>query len=128
MTDMPKDRSASALAKVARMNKAMNHEEPDRVPMGEFYWGSFLRRWMMSHFRESPGHFVGRLLTRDSRWLCGELAAYCLDCQPEYADRGVLEKPRHPVDPQELFEDGEIFANWSTEPEDGPKSLSMCEG
>ena len=90
--------------------------------------GSFLRRWMMSHFRESPGHFVGRLLTRDSRWLCGELAAYCLDCQPEYADRGVLEKPRHPVDPQELFEDGEIFANWSTEPEEGPKSLSMCEG
>ncbi len=45
MTDTPNDRSASALAKVARMNAAMHHEEPDRVPMGEFYWGGFLRRW-----------------------------------------------------------------------------------
>ena len=90
--------------------------------------GSFLRRWMMSHFRESSGHFVGRLMNRDSRWLCAELAAYCLDCQPEYADRGVLAKPRHALDSQELFEDGEIFANWNTEPEEGPKSPPLREG
>ena len=45
MTDASNDRTASALAKVARMNQALHHEEPDRVPMGEFYWGSFLRRW-----------------------------------------------------------------------------------
>ncbi|MFA7343445.1 MAG: hypothetical protein WC003_03985 [Terrimicrobiaceae bacterium] len=83
--------------------------------------GSFLRRWVMSHFREGPDHFVGHLLNRDSRWVAGELAAYCLDCQPEYADRGLLAKPRHAIDPQELFEDEEIFANWSTEPEEGPK-------
>ena len=84
--------------------------------------GSFLRRWMLSHFRESPDHFVGHLLNRDRRWIAAELAAYCLDCQPEYADRGVLAKPRYAVGPQELFEDGEIFANWSTEAEEGPKS------
>ena len=84
--------------------------------------GSFLRRWLMSHFRESSDHFVGHLLNRDSRWLCSELAAYCLDCQPEYADRGVLAKPHHGIDPQEFFEDEEIFANWRTEPEEGPKS------
>jgi len=89
--------------------------------------GSFLRRWMLSHFRESPDHFVGHLLNRDSRWICGELAAYCLDCQPEYADRGILAKPHHAIDPQELFEDGEIFANWRTEPEEGPKSPSARE-
>jgi hypothetical protein len=83
---------------------------------------SFLGRWTMSHFRESPDHFVGHLLNRDNRWIACELAAYCLDCQPEYADRGVLAKPRHAIHPQELFEDGEIFANWSTEPEEGPKS------
>ena len=27
------------------MNQALRHEEPDRVPMGEFYWGAFLHRW-----------------------------------------------------------------------------------
>jgi uroporphyrinogen decarboxylase len=45
MTDEIIERSANALAKVARMNQAMRHEEPDRVPMGEFYWGGFLHRW-----------------------------------------------------------------------------------
>ena len=38
-------RSDSALVKVARMNAALRHEEPDRVPMGEFFWGGFLQRW-----------------------------------------------------------------------------------
>jgi hypothetical protein len=27
------------------MNAAMRHEETDRVPMGEFYWGAFIDRW-----------------------------------------------------------------------------------
>ena len=45
MSDTQQERSAGALAKVERMNRALRHEEPDRVPMGEFYWGGFLRRW-----------------------------------------------------------------------------------
>jgi len=90
--------------------------------------GSFLRRWLMSHFRESPDHFVGHLLNRDERWICSELAAYCLDCQPEYADKGVLARPHNAIDPQELFEDQEIFANWSTEPEEGPKTPASRTG
>ena len=83
--------------------------------------GSFLRRWLISHFRESPEHFGGRLLNRNARWISGELAAYCLDCQPEYADRGILALPNHGIDPQQLFEDAEIFSNWRTAPEEGPK-------
>ena len=27
------------------MNKALRHEEPDRVPISDFFWGSFVRRW-----------------------------------------------------------------------------------
>jgi len=27
------------------MKKALRHEEPDRVPVSDFFWGSFLRRW-----------------------------------------------------------------------------------
>ena len=38
-------RSPETLAKVDRMNKALHHETPDRVPIGEFYWGGFLCRW-----------------------------------------------------------------------------------
>ncbi len=78
--------------------------------------GSFLRRWIYSAFREAPDHFVGRLLNRDDRWICSELASYCLDAQPEYADKGILAKPHHAIDPQEFFEDQELFAAWKQEP------------
>jgi uroporphyrinogen decarboxylase len=27
------------------MNKALNHQEPDRVPISDFFWGSFISRW-----------------------------------------------------------------------------------
>lgn len=87
--------------------------------------GSFLRRWLMAHFQTSPDRFVGKLVQRDERWICSELAAYCLDCQPEYAGKGVLAAPSYSIDPQELFEDGEIFASWHTDPEEGPKSPAV---
>jgi len=35
MNDMDHQRSSRTLEKVARMNAALRHEEPDRVPMGE---------------------------------------------------------------------------------------------
>ena len=38
-------RPASTLAKLDRVRKALRHEEPDRVPVGEFFWGGFLSRW-----------------------------------------------------------------------------------
>jgi hypothetical protein len=27
------------------MNKALRHEEPDQVPISDFFWGSFIRQW-----------------------------------------------------------------------------------
>ena len=39
------ERTANCLAKLDRMNKALRHEEPDRVPVSDFFWGSFLERW-----------------------------------------------------------------------------------
>jgi len=39
------DRKENTLAKLTRMNKALRHEEPDRVPISDFFWGSFIRRW-----------------------------------------------------------------------------------
>lgn len=38
-------RSANCLKKLDRMNKTLRHEEPDRVPISDFFWGSFLDRW-----------------------------------------------------------------------------------
>jgi uroporphyrinogen decarboxylase len=39
------ERTATGLAKLDRMNKSLRHEEADRVPISDFFWGSFLERW-----------------------------------------------------------------------------------
>ena len=39
------ERTANCLMKLERMNKALRHEEPDRVPISDFFWGGFLSRW-----------------------------------------------------------------------------------
>jgi uroporphyrinogen decarboxylase len=38
-------RSPGCLLKLDRMNKTLHHEEADRVPVSDFFWGSFLDRW-----------------------------------------------------------------------------------
>ena len=38
-------RIANCLAKLDRMNKTLRHEEADRVPVSDFFWGSFIERW-----------------------------------------------------------------------------------
>jgi hypothetical protein len=48
----------------------------------------------------------------DDKWICSELAAHCLDEQPEYKDKGILSKLDATIDPQELFEDQTIFEPW----------------
>jgi uroporphyrinogen decarboxylase len=42
---MSEIRSDNALRKLDRMAKALRHEEPDRVPISDFFWGGFIRRW-----------------------------------------------------------------------------------
>ena len=39
------ERTANCLAKLERMNNALRHEEPDRVPISDFFWGGFIKRW-----------------------------------------------------------------------------------
>jgi hypothetical protein len=38
-------RKENTLRKLERLNKALRHEEPDRVPISDFFWGSFTERW-----------------------------------------------------------------------------------
>ena len=39
------ERSENCLFKLDRLNKAIRHEEADRVPVSDFFWGSFISRW-----------------------------------------------------------------------------------
>jgi len=38
-------RSDNANKKLERLAKALSHQEPDRVPISDFFWGSFIKRW-----------------------------------------------------------------------------------
>jgi len=40
-----KRRPAPTEAKLERLRKTLHHQEPDRVPNSDFFWGGFLSRW-----------------------------------------------------------------------------------
>ena len=39
------EKTAKGKAKVERVLNSLRHEEPDRIPLFEYYWTSFVRRW-----------------------------------------------------------------------------------
>jgi uroporphyrinogen decarboxylase len=39
------ERTQKCRAKLERMTKTLQHEEADRVPISDFFWGSFIKRW-----------------------------------------------------------------------------------
>lgn len=39
------ERTALCQAKLDRMMKALRHEEPDQVPVSDFFWSTFVQRW-----------------------------------------------------------------------------------
>ena len=74
--------------------------------------GTFIGKLINSVFKGKPDKLVSKVLNRDDRWICSELVAHCLRLQPEYANKGILLHPSETIDPQELFEDSEIFEKW----------------
>jgi hypothetical protein len=38
-------RKPNTLKKLERLNTALRHQEPDRVPVSDFFWGGFTKRW-----------------------------------------------------------------------------------
>jgi hypothetical protein len=74
--------------------------------------GSHIGKLINSIFNGIPDKIVSKLLNSDDRWICSELAAYCLDEIPQYKNKGILNKPNETIDPQELFEDAVIFKPW----------------
>lgn len=43
--DSGQPRKKNTLEKLERMKKTLSHEEPDRVPISDFFWGGFIERW-----------------------------------------------------------------------------------
>lgn len=84
--------------------------------------GSFLRRWLLNSLAGSGTRFSAHLDEANPGWLSAEFVAYCLDCQPELAGRGILSLPGGGLSVQALFEDEELFSAWSHDPVEGPRS------
>lgn len=60
-----------------------------------------LRRW--------PDRIFSKALDRRGHWICSQLVAYALAQQPEFHERGILCQPLDTIDPQQLFEDDQLF-------------------
>jgi len=43
--DASKERKPNTLQKLERMKKTLSGQEPDRVPISDFFWGGFTRQW-----------------------------------------------------------------------------------
>jgi hypothetical protein len=74
--------------------------------------GSFFGRFIQTIFGKTPTTDFNQFLHTNSRWICSELAAHCMDVQPEYHGKGVLANGDFTIDPQNLFEDEVIFTPW----------------
>ena len=100
-------------ARIARTAAGQVGTQYDRLLLAaQIFEGCFLGRWARAAFGDKPEQFIGRVLNGKDKWICSELAAYALDSQAEYHDKGVLQKPDFTIDPQELFEDNRIFCRW----------------
>ena len=98
------ERTANCLTKLDRMNKALRHEEPDRVPISDFFWGSFLARWRQD--LGLPADIEGLGSQRDAliAALCAELPEGASWTEPEGGLQLWLELPE-PLDSRELYAD-----------------------
>ena len=73
--------------------------------------GTFLGHLLFDIFKGNKDALAKACGAKD-KWICSELAAFALDEQKEFHDRGVLAKPNDVITPQELFEDSVIFEEW----------------
>lgn len=104
------DEIAENIVKV--LKKQLGKEYDFKSILTQALSGNFLGRL---YDRLLQGEFEDKLsekLNNPEKWICSELAAYGLDEQPQYRDRGILKRPNATISPQELFEDSVIFEPW----------------
>ncbi len=76
---------------------------------------TFMGHWLNRLLGSWPNRIMSRACDRSGHWICSQLVAYALAQQLELQGRGVLRFPFDLIDPQELFEDEEIFEPWPTQ-------------
>jgi hypothetical protein len=70
---------------------------------------TWLGHWCNRLLRAWPNRLLSRVLDRPGRWICSQLVAHALRQQPELQNLGVLRLPPDTIDPQQLFDDPQIF-------------------
>jgi hypothetical protein len=92
--------------------------------------GPFSGRFINSVFGPVVTTSLNDFMHHNGLWICSELAAYCLDSQPEYQSKGVLATPDFAIDPQMLFEGApdaaskHVFEDWHK----GPIPATLVSG
>lgn len=102
-------RKPNTLRKLERMNKTLRHEEADRVPVSDFFWGGLTRRWRQELACRTPPipittmTSIGSPPDRTSSGNSLGMAGICFDRflkphaalrKPDSSDRNLTEKIR----------------------------------
>lgn len=74
--------------------------------------GSHFKNWVAKRIGEKKDLDPSWSDTVDDKWICSELAAYCLQSVPRYANQGVLQNSAEMITPQLLFQDKVILSAW----------------
>jgi hypothetical protein len=81
--------------------------------LGHATANSHIGKLIREIFKGNSKSLACKIMNNDTRWICSELVAHCLDEQPKYKGKGILSIPSHTIDPQELFEDVALFEAWA---------------
>lgn len=100
----------SRIAGVAQSQEGVKYEYG--LIVADALKGTFLGHLIDGCFKGEKEDILTKFLNDDKGWICSELAAYALEAQPEYRDKGVLHRDCATINPQELFEDQVIFDPW----------------
>lgn len=84
---------------------------------------SLFGHWCNQIFHNYPRRFVARLLDQTNEFICSQLGSYSMAVQPEFKGVGCLEFPLDTIEPQELFEDEQLFEGWTNKSGHGPEEL-----
>ena len=101
---------ASRICKTAEKEVGKAYDS-NLIPM-HFLVGTMVGRAINLMTFKLAEKLVMSFANSENKWICSELAAYSLDEQPEFRDKGVLSEGNETINPQELFEDEVIFKPW----------------
>lgn len=109
----PKNLTSKIAKKIVDLAKEKKGEKYDfKSIITHAISGSFAGRCLHHLLRGKFENELSEILNAPKKWICSELAAYVLDEQDEYKDKGILKQPNATISPQELFGDSEIFEPW----------------